>query len=202
MRCGASVIHLSLGVALQVHMPDIAASDVYELSARGPLVAYLRRHARSLIVSEYLPEVPRGTHRNGVGSEDVQCLTFPDASFDLVTHTEVLEHVPDDSRAFRELRRVLRPGGVMLFTVPLHGAERTVERARLRDGATTHLLSPAYHGDPLRAGQRILVYRDYGRDIVGRLAEAGFTRVLVHSVDVDFRLIRARNVIVAYAPNR
>ncbi|MDE2256215.1 MAG: hypothetical protein KGK05_00445, partial [Xanthomonadaceae bacterium] len=61
---------------------------------------------------------------------------------------------------------------------------------------------PAYHGDPLRAGQRILVYRDYGRDIVGRLAQAGFTRVLVHSVGVDFRLIKARNVIVAYAPNR
>jgi SAM-dependent methyltransferase len=45
----------------------------------------------------------------------------------------VFEHVPDDARGFSELRRVLRPGGKMLFTVPLFDAPDTVDRVR---GAT------------------------------------------------------------------
>jgi ubiquinone/menaquinone biosynthesis C-methylase UbiE len=44
-------------------------------------------------------------------------LPFTDASFDAVTALDVLEHV-DDHAALREMRRVLRPGGAMLLTVP------------------------------------------------------------------------------------
>jgi ubiquinone/menaquinone biosynthesis C-methylase UbiE len=44
-------------------------------------------------------------------------LPFTDASFDAVTALDVLEHV-DDQAALREMRRVLRPGGTMLITVP------------------------------------------------------------------------------------
>jgi SAM-dependent methyltransferase len=176
VRCGASAIHLAMGGALRAHVPDIARRDAYELSARGPLVAFLRRSTRSLATSEYFADVVPGALRDGVCCEDVQRLTYADASFDLVTHTEVLEHVPDDARAFSELHRVLRPGGVMLFTVPLHG-EHTVERARQRDGNVEHLLPPAYHRDPLRGGAGILAFRDYGRDILDRLRAVGFDAV-------------------------
>ena len=44
-------------------------------------------------------------------------LPFTDASFDAITALDVLEHV-DDQAALREMRRVLRPGGTMLLTVP------------------------------------------------------------------------------------
>jgi SAM-dependent methyltransferase len=109
----------------------------------------------------------------GIRCEDVQDLSYADESFDLVTHTEVLEHVPDDARAFAELHRVLRPGGTLLFTVPLYGGYPTIERARLREGEVEHLMEPAYHIDPLR-GAGILAFRDYGLDIVERLRAAGF----------------------------
>jgi len=108
----------------------------------------------------------------------VQRLSYADASFDLVTHTEVLEHVPDDARAFAELHRVLRPGGTMLFTVPLYGGYPTIERARFRNGEVLHLMEPAYHIDPLR-GEGILAFRDYGLDIVERLRAAGFAEASV-----------------------
>jgi len=180
VRCAASAIHLVIGWLLRDHVPDLADRDACELSARGPLAAFLKRSAKSAALSEYFADAEPGSYRRGVRCEDVQRLTYADASFDLVTHTEVLEHVPDDARAFAELHRVLRPGGTMLFTVPLYGGYPTVERARLRDGEIEHLMEPAYHIDPLR-GAGILAFRDYGLDIVERLRAAGFIEASVVS---------------------
>jgi ubiquinone/menaquinone biosynthesis C-methylase UbiE len=49
---------------------------------------------------------------------DVQALPFRDAAFDAIKATELLEHVPDVPRALAECRRVLRPGGHLVITVP------------------------------------------------------------------------------------
>src|SRR5262249_915243 len=49
---------------------------------------------------------------------DVCAMPFADASFDLILATDVIEHVEDDGQAIREIRRVLRPGGHALITVP------------------------------------------------------------------------------------
>jgi GT2 family glycosyltransferase/SAM-dependent methyltransferase len=51
---------------------------------------------------------------------DATDLPFPDASFDIVTFFDVLEHIPDDARAAAEALRVLRPGGFVLVTTPSH----------------------------------------------------------------------------------
>lgn len=60
--------------------------------------------------------------RRGVPAEPVQVdaeqLPFPDAGFDKVLLSEVLEHVDDDRSALAELYRVLRPGGVLALSVP------------------------------------------------------------------------------------
>jgi SAM-dependent methyltransferase len=47
-----------------------------------------------------------------------QPLPFDDSSFDVVTALDVIEHIADDVSALRELRRVLRPGGLLLVAVP------------------------------------------------------------------------------------
>ena len=53
---------------------------------------------------------------------DIVCsaldIPFPEDSFDTVTSTEVLEHVPDPLRAMREMRRVLKPGGHLILSTP------------------------------------------------------------------------------------
>jgi SAM-dependent methyltransferase len=45
-------------------------------------------------------------------------LPFPDGAFDVVTALDVIEHIDDDVSALAELRRVLRPGGLLLVAVP------------------------------------------------------------------------------------
>ena len=49
---------------------------------------------------------------------NTQPLHYPDASFDLVTCSEVLEHVENYRAVLREIRRVLKPGGLMVVTTP------------------------------------------------------------------------------------
>lgn len=48
----------------------------------------------------------------------IEDLPFEPGSFDCILCSEVLEHVPDDGKAARELRRVLADGGVLIITVP------------------------------------------------------------------------------------
>ncbi len=59
------------------------------------------------------------------GSFDVrvgrlELMPWADASFDLITCLDVIEHTPDDVVTLRELRRVSKPGGWLLLTVPAY----------------------------------------------------------------------------------
>ncbi len=58
----------------------------------------------------------RGLERVSQGA--IERLPYEDASFDLILATDVLEHLPDDALALRELRRVAAPGATILCTVP------------------------------------------------------------------------------------
>lgn len=51
---------------------------------------------------------------------DAAGLPFADSSFGVVTALDVVEHLDDDVAALRELRRVLRPGGVAIISVPAY----------------------------------------------------------------------------------
>jgi SAM-dependent methyltransferase len=114
----------------------------------------------------------------GVVNVDLQSMPFPDASFDLIITTEVMEHVRHVDVAHREIARCLAPGGSYLFTVPYdHTFARTWV---LIDPVTDEpLVLPMHlHGDPLRG--QIKSYRVFGRDLVDDLRAAG----------LDARLLR------------
>jgi SAM-dependent methyltransferase len=172
-RCGASAVSQSLAAVIRARWPTLRGVNAYELSASGPIVSMLQRGGAMLTVSEFDPAVASGTVSNGVRFEDVERLSFAHAAFDLITNTEVFEHVEDDARGFRECARVLKPGGEMLFTVPLSGAALTIERAHRVNGILVHHLPPTYHAD--RRGP-VLCMRDYGRDLLDRLRSAGFAQ--------------------------
>jgi SAM-dependent methyltransferase len=126
-----------------------------------------------LAASDFTPGAAPGTVVDGVRSEDLTALTYPDASFDLVLTSETLEHVPCLTTALREIRRVLVPGGYHLFTIPmLPGVPHTFARVVVNaDGLLEHRAPPIRHpgGDV-----GYLVFTEFGADLPALLHEAGF----------------------------
>ncbi|EGV17451.1 Methyltransferase type 11 [Thiocapsa marina 5811] len=74
---------------------------------------------------------------------DLQALPFPDAGYDFVYASHVLEHVPDDGRALAEIRRILAPGGMAILPVPIV-ADRTVEYPAPNPYESDHVRAPGY----------------------------------------------------------
>src|SRR4029079_13025367 len=69
------------------------------------------------------PEAIAFCHRRGlreVSAAGLEQLPFGDAEFDLILATDVLEHIPHDEVAARELRRVAAPGALLMVTVPAY----------------------------------------------------------------------------------
>ncbi len=93
---------------------------------------------------------------------DITALPLPARSFDLAICYHVLEHVPGDRAAMRELRRILRNGGLLLVQVPID-RDVTFEDLSITDPAAR--LQLFGQDDHVRA---------YGRDFVDRLKETGF----------------------------
>jgi SAM-dependent methyltransferase len=190
---------MSLAKVVRSRIPNLQNARVHELSSRGPFVAYLRRHAGTLSLSEYFDGVGPGEEVEGVRCEDVERLTFEDGKFDLITSTDVFEHVAKDSRGFSEVLRVLGQGGQFIFTVPIRlDRAHTVERAvRGADGVIAHLLPPEYHGDRLRGSSAVLSFRDYALDLEAKLILAGFVSANIVVPDVTQYWGCGRAVIVA-----
>lgn len=93
---------------------------------------------------------------------DLTDMPFHDAQLDVIICSHVLEHIPDDTKAMREMYRVLRPGGYLLVMVPTYGNDTYENRnVTTPEGRRKHF------------GQDDHV-RKYGRDIILRLEGAEF----------------------------
>lgn len=101
----------------------------------------------------------------GIGREDITCLSYANDSFDLVIHSEVLEHVAEVNKALSECVRVLKPNGVCVFSIPVMMDRKTKKRAEYdkKLGKVKYLMPACYHGSGERDN---LVYWEFGGDFV------------------------------------
>src|SRR5262249_28703608 len=133
---------------------------ILEINGAGNLSAFFRRMSRTRRLS--YPEI------------DMTSMTrINDRQFDLVVHSDTLEHVPDPVKGVSECRRVLRDGGACCFTVPI-----VVGRlGRRRDG-----LPKSYHGAEGDNAEDYTVITEYGADAWRQILEAGFSECRIVAV--------------------
>ena len=99
---------------------DLGPGSGVNLSVLAPL-GQLVNLDLSRVSLERLPELATdGVDSGEAVQADATRLPFAARSFDLVCALDVLEHLDDDRAALTEIRRVLRPGGTFLFSVPAH----------------------------------------------------------------------------------
>lgn len=131
--------------------------EINEAGTLSPLLALLPRHK--------LVKFPE---------EDMTSLSFKDESYNLVLHSDTLEHIPDPILALKECRRVLKKGGACIYTVPI-----IYERmSRSRDG-----LKDSYHGNKEYDGFDYKVHTEFGADFWVYAIKAGFSNVTIHSFE-------------------
>jgi SAM-dependent methyltransferase len=145
-----------------------ASGDVLEIGGgTGANLPYYGPAVGSLTITEPQPPMLRRLERNvrvrrpsaRVLRAPAEDLPFDDHSFDVAVSTLVLCGVDDQPRALRELRRVLRPGGRLLF----------IEHVRSDDPGTARLQ------DRLNWLNRLVVCCDCNRPTLDSILTAGFT---------------------------
>jgi SAM-dependent methyltransferase len=115
-------------------------------------------------------------HLDDVQRMDLTALPVEDGSVDLMLCCHILEHVPDDGAAMREIRRVLADGGVALLQTPI----------ALRASATDEDFGPLDDAERIRRfGQKdhVRLYTD--PDYVARLEAAGLAVERWNAFDAD-----------------
>jgi ubiquinone/menaquinone biosynthesis C-methylase UbiE len=133
------------GANLPFYRPEIASLTITEPEA--PMVRRLEQHVREQADWAKVLRAP---------AED---LPFEDGAFDTVVSTLVLCGVSDQPRALRQLRRVLRPGGQLLF----------IEHVRSDDAGLAH------RQDRMNWLNRLMVSCDCNRPTLTSIQEGGFT---------------------------
>ncbi len=197
LGCFANVTNLSLIPVIEAHSKSHKVEVAWEMSTYGATLQYLRRNIPCVYASEFSDGIASGVHVDGVLNEDVHSLSFDDASLDLITSNQVFEHVQDDIKGFAECHRVLKPGGALVFSVPLCDTATTRQLATSRNGKTEYFAPPEYH-DSRRRGPRseLCYWRHSLHDIADRVASAGFKCRLV---EIRFPPSLKESTFVVYA---
>jgi SAM-dependent methyltransferase len=141
VRPGDRLLDLGCGFGRHAFEAARRGATVVALDAGPEEVAQVRATLGAMVdAGELAAEHPASAVQG-----DALSLPFADGAFDRVIASEVLEHIPDDTAAMRELARVLRPGGTMAVTVP-----------RCVPEAVNWALSDEYHDTP---GGHVRIYR-------------------------------------------
>lgn len=159
--------------------PEYQGGEIINgLDLKWPLyIDNLLHRTRNFAVRHGINFIHSMLSMGGIRHEDIEKLSFPDASLDLVISNDVFEHIPSPKKGFIECARVLKPEGLMLLTIPFHiNNDESIIRSSFVNGRVEHIFPPIYHGNPL-SDDGSLVFTDFGWDILDDMKLAGFSDV-------------------------
>jgi SAM-dependent methyltransferase len=160
-QCKSIPRQRALVEVLNIFRPNWRSLTIHESL---PSMRFFLEQCNDYSHSFFYEDVPTGSCKDGMRCENLEALTFSNASFDIFITQDVLEHVFHPDKVLAEITRVLRPGGIHIFTAPKHKhLLKSYRRARVVNGAVEHLHESIYHGNPIGDG-RSLVTWDYGAD--------------------------------------
>ena len=204
--CGSIPRERALMRVIKQFFPNFAELRIHESSPVGRGVSKrLASECSSYSYSFLLEQVALGEvdTQSGRRCEDLERLTFDDDQFDLFVTQDVMEHVFVPNAAFREIGRVLKPGGAHIFTVPLVNGTKASERRanRTSSGEIEHHMDPVYHGDPTKPDGALMTM-NWGFDLASSIIrETGMPTIIVQIDDLDAG-IRAEliEVVASFKP--
>lgn len=133
--------------------------------ANQGLSAWLKRHCKHYLQTGYYPDAAPGTRIGALRNENLEAQSFAAASFDLVIHLDVMEHLFAPFAALREIYRTLKPGGRTIFAVPTGWLTFYSEQvAFLTETGIEISGEPEYHINPQDEKGSLVTWR-YGYDL-------------------------------------
>jgi SAM-dependent methyltransferase len=139
-------------------------------------ISRILRGLPNYVHSQFLPGLPNGeVIADGSVNVNLENIPFPEANFDVILTSDVMEHVTHDTQAHREIFRCLAPIGTYLFTVPYDPRMASHWQLTQRTGQASRyfILEKHVHGDP-HSGSGIIAHRIYGRQLLDDLSKLGF----------------------------
>lgn len=151
-------------------------AKIHESSPIGASSEFIRRTCSNYTYSQYFPSENSGElvffDEQNILNENLECMSFHDNEFDIFITQDVFEHIFNPEMAFKEIARVLKPGGMHIFTVPWYPTLAvSVCRAKWEDGEIGYLQSPVYHGNPVSDNGSLVTY-DYGLDFINMIYDS------------------------------
>jgi SAM-dependent methyltransferase len=153
----------------------------------------LKNECKGYIASHYFPDLKPGAIHNhsGFRCENLESLTIADQTLDLFITQDVVEHLFAPEKAFKEIARVLKPGGAHIFSAPLINKNKKSECwASLSDtNEIIHHHQPEYHGNPVDP-RGSLVTMHWGYDIaafISKVANMSTVIVMIDNIDLGIR---------------
>ncbi len=143
----------------------------------------------------YEPEIIKNENYDVRKYGDLQNLHFQDENFDVILSSDVFEHVRLYKKAFLEVFRVLKHGGIFILQTPfLRLEKKNVEFVEALGDRDIYLAPPQYHA------ANTLVYRTYGGlDLIPLLWRIGFYVRFIET-EIQEHAISYQNVILCIKP--
>ena len=163
--CNSLPRQRAITIVIEMMFPDYRNMKMFESSPCGPASRKLMKKCKHYLSGFYFEDIPAGEYKSGNRCENLEELTFDDNTFDLVITQDVLEHVLNPGKAFKEICRVLKPGGAHVFTVPYYFWQKTLIRAKKNPTGIEYLAPKVYHGNPIDENGSLVV-TEWGEDFL------------------------------------